>query len=222
MWCVPKLTPEFLERMEDVLALYEKPYDPQEPLLCFDEKSKQLIEDTRPTQNTQPGKARRRDYEYRRNGTRNMFMTVEPKGGFRTVQVTQRRTKADFAREIERIVLLPRYAQARRIHFVLDNLNTHFEKSLIETCGEQKARRLMDHIQFHHTPKHASWLNMAEIELSIVGRQCLNKRISTETLLTREMSAWENYRNGAHATIQWKFTVKDARAKFKYTGSKLN
>lgn len=222
MWCVPKLTPEFTERMEDILTLYAKPYDPKEPVICFDEKSKQLIDNVRPAQQTKSGKPRRRDSEYQRNGTRNLFMTVEPKGGFRTVSVTEHRKKPDFAQEIKRIAGLPRYRKATKIHLVLDNLNTHFEKSLTETFNRRNARALITRIQFHHTPKHASWLNMAEIELSVMGRQCLNRRIPTEALLTREVGVWENYRNDRHAVIRWRFTLADAREVFKeYYNAKL-
>lgn len=216
MWCVPTLTPEFIERMEDILDLYAKPYDAKEPVICFDEKSKQLLKDTRPIQQTKPGKPRQRDYEYERNGTRNIFMAVEPKGGRRETTVTKRRTKKDFAREIARIITLPRYRAAHHIHVVLDNLNTHFVASFIETFGRQKARRLLRRIRFHYTPKHASWLNMAEIELSIVSRQTLGGRIPDEDALNGRIRLWRNKRNRAGATIKWKFTKDDARKIFKY------
>jgi len=215
MWCVPTLTPEFIERMENILTLYAKPYHFKEPVICFDEKSKQLIADARMTQPMKSGKPRRRDYEYKRNGTRNIFLAVEPKGGFRIARVTAHRMKIDFAHEIERIVTLPRYQDAARIHIVLDNLNTHFEKSLLEAFGTRKTRSLMRRIRFHYTPKHASWLNMAEIELSILARQCLNRRIPTEALLVREVAGWEKYRNDRRSTIQWAFTVKDAARVFR-------
>lgn len=223
MWCVPNLTPEFIRRMEEILELYAKPFDPREPVICFDEKSKQLLADTRPTTNqTDTGTPRRRDDEYHRNGTRNIFLAVEPKGGFRTVAVTERRTKSDFAKEIERIIELPRYREANTMHIVLDNLNTHFQASFIETFGPERAAELMQRIQFHHTPKHASWLNMAEIELSVMGRQCLNRRIPDEALLTREAETWEQYRNDKQATIQWRFTLADARQVFReYYASNL-
>ena len=141
MWCIPKLTPEFIERMEDLLELYAKPCNLPEPVLCFDEKSKQLLRDTRPVKNTTEGKPRRRDYEYERNGPRNIFVTVEPKGGYRDVKVTMRRKKQDFAKEMRRIVDLPRYKDATTIHVVLDNLNTHFEKSFLETFGKKETKR---------------------------------------------------------------------------------
>lgn len=208
--------------MEDILNLYTRPYDSREPVLCFDEKSKQLLADTRPTQSTVLHTLRRRDYEYRRNGTRNVFLTVEPKGGFRTCSVTQRRAKPDFAHEIERILLLPRYQKATSIHIVLDNLNTHFTSSFIKTFGKRKTRLLLSRVQFHYTPKHASWLNMAEIELSVMGKQCLNRRIPTEAMLTREIIAWERYRNEHRATITWRFTISDAHNVFQeYYKAKL-
>lgn len=218
MWCIPKITPEFKERMEDILALYALPYDLREPVLCFDEKSKELHSDAHKKPATKAGRVQRRDYEYVRNGTANIFMTVEPKGGYRAPKVTTRRTRNDFAREIKRITELPRYKKARKIHIVLDNLNTHSEKSLIETFGEKETARIMRRIRFHHTPKHASWLNMAEIELSVMDRQCTKKRIGSAKMLAQELSAWRTRRNVAKVQIQWKFTVKDARRIFKYGG----
>lgn len=221
MWCIPEVTPEFVERMEHVLTLYGKPYDPKEPVICFDEKSKQLIEDTRPTQETKARQARRRDYEYKRNGTRNLFVAIEPKGGYRTVSVTNFRKRADFAREIKRIANLLRYRKAKRIHIVLDNLNTHGERSFLETFGAEETKRLMERIEFHHTPKHASWLNMAEIEIGIMDRQCTKGRIPTEQALREKISFWKRERNKKKATINWKFTVKDAREKFRYCMKRL-
>src|SRR3989344_4460995 len=205
MWVIPSLTPEFIERMEEVLDLYAKPYDSQEPVVCFDEKSKELRKDAKPVIR---GAITKRDYEYVRNGTANVFMTVEPKRGHRT--------KKDFAREIRRVSKLPRYVKAKRIHIVLDNLNTHFEKSLIETFGNREAARLMRRIRFHHTPKHASWLNMAEIELSILEKQCLKQRIPDRSVLRAHLKAWQRRRNGQKMQINWKFTKQDARIKFKY------
>jgi hypothetical protein len=221
MWCIPNITPEYIERMEDVLTLYAKPYDPKEPVLCSDEKSKQLLGETRPTQNTKAGKVKRNDYEYTRNGTRNLFVTIEPQGGHREVRVTKRRTKKDFAKEIKRVINLPRYQEAKKIHFVLDNLNTHFEKSFLETFGERETRGILSRIQFHYTPKHASWLNMAEIEIGILNRQCIRGRIPTEKALKRKVRVWSRERNKQKRTIEWSFTVKKAREKFKYCRSKL-
>jgi len=208
--------------MEDILELYAKSYNPKEPVLTFDEKSKQLIGDMRTVKNTKEGILRKRDYEYKRNGTRNIFVTVEPKRGWREVTVTKQRTKKDFAKEMKRIIALPLYENAIKIHIVLDNLNTHFEKSFIETFGVEETKKLMDRIMFHYTPKHASWLNMAEIEIGILNRQCIRGRIPTEERLIRSIDAWKYERNIQKAKINWRFTVNDARIKFKYEESKLN
>lgn len=221
MWVLPKVDDEFIARMEHVLGLYALPYDPNEPLICFDEKSLQLLSDARPALPTAPGKPRRRDYEYKRNGTRNIFLAVEPKAGWRSVRRTPRRTKRDFAHEIARIVGRARYRNARKLHIVLDNLNTHGEHSLLETFGEEKAMRLIARIAFHHTPKHASWLNMAEIELSILGRQALG-RIATDALLAERLRVWECERNRKQCIINWKFTVDDARRVFRYEPKELS
>lgn len=223
MWCIPKLTPAFIERMEEILDLYAKRYDPLEPVLCFDEKSKQLLKDTISVKHTQERKPRRRDYEYERNGTRNIFVTVEPKGGHREVAITRHRKKLDFAREMKRIAKSPRYRACKRIHIVLDNLNTHFPKSFEETFGETEAKRILSRIQFHYTPKHASWLNMAEIEIGIFSRQSIRGRIGTAEQLREHARIWQKGRNREHAMINWKFTTKDARVKFQYSkGSKLS
>lgn len=215
MWVIPKLTPEFVEKMEDVLNLYEKPYDPLQPVLCFDEKSKQLLEDIQAPLPAKPNHLRKNDYTYKRNGVRNIFLAVEPKGGYRQVRETASRTRQDFAHEIDRLLKLPRYRFTKTIHLVCDNLNTHNEKSFTETFGEKKAGRIFSRIRFHYTPKHASWLDMAEIELSILERQCLKKRIPTQEVLSREIALWQQRRNRAHATIHWKFTTQDARKAFK-------
>ena len=202
--------------MEALLGLYAKPYDPREPVLCFDEKSKALRADTRDPIPATKHAPRRRDYEYRRSGTANIFLAVEPKGGFRALATTRRRTKGHFAGELKRIAALPRYRSARTLHVVLDNLNTHFASSLYETFPEQEAQRLLQRIQFHYTPKHASWLNMAEIELSILSRQALLGRIPTRFDLAKRLGRWQCGRNKARAMIQWTFTKKDARNVFKY------
>lgn len=217
MWCIPTITPEFIERMEAVLDLYAKPYDPKEPVLCFDEKSKELRQDTRPHKKTKKGKVRRRDYEYVRKGTANIFVTVEPKGGYRNTRVTLRRRRPDFARELRRIVSLPRYRKARKLHLVLDNLNTHNEASLQETFGKKEALRIMRKVQFHHTPKHASWLNMAEIEIGVMSRQAIAERIHSQEKLMTALRAWQKRRNHKQATITWTFTKKEARKKLKYS-----
>jgi len=220
MWCVPKVDQQFKERMEDLLSLYEKPYNPAEPVICMDEKSKQLLQDKRKPLKAREGKLKRADYEYLRNGTRNIFLAVEPKAGQRYLKVTRHRKKPDFAQFIKE--LSEKYVSAEKIHIVADNLNTHFGKSFYQTFSQTEADGILNKIRFHYTPKHASWLNMAEIELSIAGRQCLNCRIPTEEKLKREIKHWQNYRNDNKLTIQWKFTVKDARKKFKYRNSGQN
>ncbi len=220
MWCLPKVNQQFKERMEDVLNLYEKPYNFAEPVICVDEKSKQLLQDKQKPVKARKGKLRRADYEYRRNGTRNIFLSVEPKAGQRQLKVTRHRKKPDFAQFIKE--LSKKYSRTEKIHIVVDNLNTHFEKSFYETFSQTEADNILKKIEFHYTPKHASWLNMAEIELSIVGRQCLNRRIPTEEKLKQEIKYWQKYRNDKKLTIQWKFTVKDARKKFRYRANRQN
>jgi hypothetical protein len=189
MWCIPKVDTLFKERMEDVLEVYERPYNKEEPVVCLDEKSKQLLEDRRPSLPAEPAKALRRDYEYKRNGTRNLFVAVEPKGGHREVTVTKRRQKKDFAYVIKALAEKT-YKKAKQIHVVLDNLNTHFESSLYETFGKKITKQLMKRIVFHYTPCHASWLNMAEIEIGILSRQCIIGRIGTEQELLQQVQAW--------------------------------
>jgi transposase len=169
MWCIPKLTAEFIIRMEDILTLYAKSYNPLEPVVCFDEKSKQLLLDNRPAlPATVGGKPRRYDYEYVRNGTRNIFVSVEPKAGWWRARVSEHRKKPDFAKEIKRIVTQKRYETVRTIHMVFDNLNTHKKESLVEAFGMEEAERLWARITPHYTPKHASWLNMAEIAIGVL------------------------------------------------------
>lgn len=222
MWCIPEVTPEFIERMEDVLDLYARPYHQQEPVLCIDEKSKELREDTRPCTKTQAGRVRRRDYEYTRNGTANIFLTVEPKGGYRRTKATERRTRRDFAWELKHIVSLPRYRTAKKLHIVLDNLNTHNEQSLTETFGNKQAIQLMKRVQFHHTPKHASWLNMAEIEIGVMSRQAIKGRIGTKEQLASQLAAWQKRRNRSRAVITWTWTTNDARKTLRYNPKRLS
>jgi hypothetical protein len=199
--------------MEAILQRYQHAYDPQRPLVCFDEKSVQLLADIRPAQAQRPGHAPRQDYEYKRNGTRNLFMFVEPKGGRRQVLVTHRRTKGDFAYAM-RYLVDQLYPDAICIDVVLDNLSTHSYHALVETFGKSEADRIMRRLCFHFTPAHGSWLNMAEIELSILSRQCLKRRLPDEWSLATEIMAWENRRNARHAQIHWAFTVDDARRVF--------
>ncbi len=212
MWCIPKLTVEFKERMEDVLELYMKPLDPKEPVVCLDEKSKQLLEDSRYGMPMKPGKTAVRDYEYVRKGTANIFVGVEPKGGKHFAEVTKRRTKQDYAKFIQNV--MKRYPEANCIHIVQDNLNTHSEESLIITFGKRKTKKIMKQIKFHFTPKHASWLNMAEIEIGLLGRQCLKRRISSMEMLTHEVRAWGKQQNEARRLINWKFDKEKAKKIF--------
>lgn len=198
--------------MEDVLAIYAEPYDSQRPKVNFDETSRQLLADVQPPLPVCPGQPQREDAEYKRGGTRNLFIHVEPQAGWRHVVVTARRTKQDFARQMQWLVD-ERYPAATRIRVVLDQLNTHGPAALYETFAPAEARRLVEKLEFHHTPKHGSWLNMAEIELSILQRQCLDRRIPDEVTLLREVAAWEAQRNQERATIDWRFSVPDAREK---------
>ena len=212
MWCLGKMTAEFRQRMDDVLAVYQQPYDASEPVVCLDEKSKQLLEQTRCLLPSKPGAPAKEDYEYKRAGTRNIFVAVEPKGGRRAVAVTARRTKVDFVNFVGTLVNGV-YAGARKVHLVLDNLNTHFRNSFEEVLGADPAAATLARGVFHHTPKHASWLNMAEIEIGVMERQCTGRRIATESLLRSEIAAWEQRRNEAKETIEWKFTRQDADRK---------
>jgi hypothetical protein len=198
--------------MEDVLDLYAEPYDPKRPKVNFDESSKQLIGEVRTPLPVQPGHAARYDYEYKRNGTRNLFVFVEPQAGWRHVVVTEHRTMQDFAHQMQWLVD-ERYPEAEVIRVVLDNLNTHRPASLYETFAPAEAHRLRQKLEFHYTPKHGSWLNMAEIELSVLARQCLHRRIATEATLKRELAAVEATRTAARATIDWQFTTAQARVK---------
>ena len=200
--------------MEDVLELYAEPYDAKRPKVNFDETSKQLIQETRQRLPAEVGQAERYDYEYQRNGVRNLFMFVEPQAGLRHVAVTGQRTKVDFAQQMKWLVD-EAYPDAELIRIVLDNLNTHGAASLYAAFAPEEARRLVKKLEFHYTPKHGSWLNMAEIELSVLQRQCLDRRIADEATLKREIEAWEEQRNESRATIDWRFSVTDAREKLK-------
>lgn len=220
MWCIPKLTPEFIARMEHLLDLYAQTPNPDEPIVCMDEKSKQLLNETRTPLPMREHKVKRSDYEYKRNGTRNIFLAVAPHEGKRFLSVTKRRTKKDLAVFIT-YLLDEQYPRATKVHLVCDNLNTHFAGSFHETFSKEESERLLSRIAFHYTPTHASWLNMAEIELSIMSKQCVNKRIGTERLLAKNIRAWEDARNRAGARIRWKFTTADARKKFRY-GTELS
>ena len=198
--------------MEDVLDLYAEPYDPDRPVVCFDETSTQLLADTRPPIPVRPGQPRRQDYEYRRAGTRNIFLTCEPLAGWRHLAITERRTMEDFAHQMQWLVD-EAYPDAPVVRVVLDNLNTHCMASLYETFPAAEARRIVKRLEFHHTPKHASWLNMAEIEFSVLTRACLQGRNPDETALQRAINAYEVQRNASKASINWRFTTQDARSK---------
>jgi hypothetical protein len=222
MWCIPEVTQEFVNRMEHILDLYAKPYNPLEPIVCVDEKSKQLIENTRKSKPMKAGKPKRTDYEYQRNGTQNIFMAVEPKAGFRKAKVTKYRKCPDFAQFIKELTNLNRYRKISKLHIVLDNLNTHFEKSFYKTFSKMEADNILKEIEFHYTPKHASWLDMAEIEIGIMDRQCLGKRIPDKKSLVKNISVWQRDRNKQQAKINWKFTKQEARKVFKYQPAKLS
>jgi len=200
--------------MEDVLDLYAEPSDPLRPKVNFDEASKQLITETREPMPAQPGQPQRYDYEYERNGTARLFLFIEPQAGWRHVSVTDQRTMLDFAHQMQWLVD-ERYPEAEVIRLVLDNLNTHRVASLYEAFEPAEALRISRKLDFHYTPKHGSWLNMAEIELSILQRQCLERRIPDKPTLTLEVGAWETQRNKEQATIDWRFSVTDAREKLK-------
>jgi transposase len=212
MWCVGKLTEEYRRRMYDLLDLYARPFRSKEPVICLDEKSKQLLKDSRPPLSIKPGTPLRMDYEYVRGGTCNLFVAVEPKGGRRTVQITDHRAKTDFVAFVQ-YLLEQVYAKARRIHLVLDNLNTHFRKCFEEVLGVKVAHKLLRRVVFHYTPKHASWLNMAEIEIGILDRQCLDRRLPDRDTLAHEVDAWERRRNDAQQGIEWTFSRQDADIK---------
>lgn len=205
--------------MEDVLEVYTRPYNPRRPQVCIDEKSKELHSQlsTRQPLPLQPGSAAgrvRQDYEYKREGTANIFMMVEPLAGKRWVRVTDRRTKTDFAEQL-RIMVDERYPDAEVIVLVVDNLNTHGPWVLYEAFSPEEAARIASRIEWHYTPEHGSWLNIAEIELSVLQLQCLNRRIPDKELLTSETGAWEQSRNDTHTTVRWRFTTADARIKLR-------
>ena len=199
--------------MDDVLDQYEKPLDPREPVICLDEQPYQLLDHTRPPQPSRPGRPGKQDFEYRRCGTCSLFVAVEPKAGQRFVQARRQRKRADFTRFVRDLV--QRYPQARRMHLVLDNLNTHNDvQSLVETFDQKRARKLLQRIVWHHTPKHASWLNMAEIEIAVLTKQCLDRRLPTLEDVQRHAAAWSRDRNRRRATINWTFNHTDARRIF--------
>jgi hypothetical protein len=210
-WCNVPLTPEAIKRMNDVLDLYARPYNALEPVICIDEKTKQLLEDIRPSLSPTPGHVNRIDYHYRRKGTANIFLSVEPKGGTRVTRVTARKKQPDFAQFF--VYALEQYPKAIKVHVVMDNYSTHLEKCLKKYLGE--THPVFDKVVFHFTPTRGSWLNQAEIEIGVMGAQCLDRRIASLEILDREVSAWEIERNDLRATITWKFTKEDAKRVFK-------
>lgn len=200
--------------MEDVIQTYQLPYDPLFPVVCFDEACKQLFGEVRPSQRPGKGKPARIDYEYERKGVCHQLLMCEPLRGWRHVRVTERRTRQDYAGCIQEL-LETHYPKARKIRLVQDNLNTHDGASLYEAFPPQQARRLLDKIEFHYTPKHGSWLNMAETEIGIMNRQCLNRRLDSQAKMKTEIGAWEGKRNAKKIRIHWTFTVAVARQKLR-------
>jgi len=215
MWCIPpEADASFVCAMEDVLTIYKRSYDKDIPVVCMDETNKQLIAETRIAIPAGPGRPARYDFEYERNGTANLFMFYEPFGGKRYVSVTERRTKVDWAVQIKELLDI-RYPDARKVVLVMDNLNTHTGASLYEAFEPSEARRLLDRLEIHYTPKHGSWLNIAEIELRVLNGQCLKRRIPDKAILLSEVSAWQKKRNSDKAKVDWQFTAEDARVKLK-------
>ena len=200
--------------MEDVLEVYHRPYGEGEVLVCLDETSKQLVQETRQPRPSRPGAAMAYDYEYQRNGVSNLFMLFAPLEGWRRVEVTDRRTKADWARVVKKLVDED-YVDKERIVLVMDNLNTHHPASLYQAFEPAEARRIAQRLEIHYTPKHGSWLNMAEIELGVLARQCLDRRIPSQEVLERETGAWQDQRNRDAIQVDWRFTTEDARIKLK-------
>jgi hypothetical protein len=200
--------------MEDVLEVYHRPYDEKRPQVCIDEASKQLVGEVTQPLPAEPGQPQRCDYEYVRKGTANLFMIFEPLAGWRHVEVTERRTAVDFA-EVLRWLVEEVYADAEQVVLVTDNLNTHTPACLYEAFAPERARRLAEKLEWHYTPKHGSWLDMAEIELSALVRQCLDRRLDCQEEVRREVGAWEEDRNERGAQAQWRFTTADARIKLR-------
>jgi len=211
-WCLPGISPEFVYHMEDVLDLYAEPPDPRRPRVCFDECPYQLISEVRRLVPAQSGQPARRDYEYKREGTCNLFMFVCPERGWRHVKVTTRRTTLDFAHCMKDLVDV-HFPDADLIRVVMDNLNTHTLAALYEVFDAPEARRIARKLEIHYTPKHGSWLNMAEVEFAVLADQCLDRRLASMPIVSREVAAWQQRRNDAKATINWRFTTTDARMK---------
>ena len=211
MWCIQKIDTEYRNRMYNILDLYEEEYDPLKPLICLDEKPKQLLGDKRKAIPMKPGSPEKYDYEYVRNGTANVFMAVEFKAGKRMTCVTKRRKMVDFAQFVK--ALVAEYPEAKNIRLIMDNLNTHKEKSLVEAFGIDEAKSILKNVEFHYTPKHASWLNAAEIEINVMDIECTGRRIGDMEALVQEVDAWTKRRNEHENKINWKFTRKVADEK---------
>jgi len=215
MWCIPPgQSAEFVCAMETVLEVYHQPYEADVPVVCMDETSKQLVAETREPLPPEPGLPERYDYEYERHGTANIFLFTEPLGGWRRVAVTDRRTKVDWALQVRELLDVD-YPKAERVRLVLDNLNTHTYASLYEAFEPAEARRLIDRLDLVYTPKHGSWLNVAEIELNVLSRQCFCQVIGDKATLIQEVAAWEDDRNASQTGVDWQFTTADARTKLK-------
>jgi hypothetical protein len=215
MWCIPpKQSAEFVFHMEDVLEVYRRPYDPKRPVLCIDETFKQLIGETRTPLPLGPGMVERYDHEHVRHGVASLFLACEPLAGWRHVAVTEHRGRVDWAGFI-RSLLDGRYRDAERVVLVMDQLNTHALASLYEAFPPEEAKRLAERIELHHTPKHGSWLNIAEIELSALGRQCLARRIAQQDTLRRKVEQWADQRNATIIKVDWQFTTEHARVKLR-------
>ena len=210
----PKQNAAFVANMEDVLEVYKRPYDPKRPVVCMDEQPTQLLKETREKIPVEPGRPERVDYEYERNGTAVNFMFTEALGGWRKVNIRERRTAVDWAHEIKEL-LDEDYPEARKVALVCDNLNTHKTASFYEAFKPQEARRLIDRLEIHYTPKHGSWLNVAEIELSVFTQQCLDRRIPDIHTLREEANAWYRERNAGQKSVDWQFTTEKARIKLK-------
>ena len=212
MWCIPQVDADYVARMEDVLDLYAEAPDPKRPVVCFDESPIQLIGEVRQPIPAEPGQIERFDCEYRRNGTANLFVFLDVNRPWRKVKVTERRAAEDFAACMRELTDV-HYPRAERIRVVLDNLSTHSAGALYQAFPADEARRVLRRLEFHHVPKHASWLNMVEIEISVLASQCLDRRIDSYTRLVAEIAAWERRRNAERARVKWMFTTEKARAK---------
>jgi len=212
MWCIAAITTEYRKRMYKVLNLYNKPYDKACPVICFDEKSKQLLEDSRKPIPLKPGRVAKYDYEYKRKGTCNIFSAIEPKAGKHYLKVTDKRTRQDFARFMKWLIE-DKYKNATKTKIVLDNLNTHFEKSFYETFSKKEAKKILKRIQFVYTPTHASWLNMAEIEINMMDKECLDRNIGNKKELEKQLNKWCSQNNKEKRKIKWSFTKENADKK---------